>query len=95
MIPRKATKNVQLPASAATMNPTRAISENHFTHGCTRFAKRSKRLRISRPAMKGRPMIKKTSTSICHGLSSTAVSSPRAVGCNEPQKATDRGSTKM
>ena len=28
-------KYAQLPASAATMKPTSASSENHFTNGCT------------------------------------------------------------
>ena len=35
MTPRNATKYAQLPASAATMKPTSASSENHFTNGCT------------------------------------------------------------
>ncbi|MHC2999624.1 hypothetical protein OB08_10700 [Microbacterium sp. HJ5] len=95
MMPRNATKYAQLPASAATMKPTRASSENHFTNGCTRPANRGNRLRMNRPAAKGRPMIRKMSSSIAHALSSTASSSVDAVGCSEPQKATLSGSAKM
>ena len=77
------------------MKPTRASSENHFTNGCTFAANRGNRARIARPARKGRPMIRKMSSSICQGFSSTAVSSVRAVGCSDPQNATESGSTTM
>jgi hypothetical protein len=77
------------------MNPTSASSENHFTKGCTFAANVGNRARIARPARKGTPMMRKTSSSICQGFSSTAVSSVRAVGCSDPQNATDSGSTTM
>ena len=80
-------KNAQLPASAATMKPTSASSENHFTKGCTFAAKAGSFARIQRPARNGTPMMRKMSTSICHGLSSTAV---EKVMCGRMQRAPER-----
>ena len=77
------------------MKPTSASSENHFTHGCTLRAKAGKRCRMNRPRANGTPMMSRMSPSITQGLSSTATSSSLAVGCSEPQKATESGSTKM
>ena len=89
-------KYAQLPASAATMKPTSARSENHFTNGCTRAASRGNRARIGKPREERQADDQEdVQQHLPAGSARHGSSRVRAVGCSDPQNATESGSTTM